>query len=58
MRARLLSRLRRPRGQTAAEYMGVLLVVAAIITAILTTDLGHEISQRLTELVRDIGGER
>jgi len=43
-----------PRGQTAAEYMGVLLVVAAIIAAIATTDIGQDISERLQQLVRDI----
>jgi hypothetical protein len=46
------------RGQTAAEYMGVLLVVAAIIVAIVATDPGQEISHRLSQLVRDIAGER
>lgn len=44
------------RGQTASEYMGVLLVVVAIIAAVATTDIGHDISERLSQLVRDIAG--
>jgi hypothetical protein len=46
------------RGQTGAEYLGVLLVVAAVITALLTTDPGHAVSEALSDLVRDIAGER
>ena len=49
---------RAPRGQTAAEYLGVLLVVAAIIVAIVATDPGQAISDKLSEIVRDIAGER
>jgi hypothetical protein len=44
------------RGQTAAEYLGVLLVVSVIIAALATTDIGHELTSRLSELVRDIAG--
>jgi Flp pilus assembly pilin Flp len=44
--------------QTAAEYLGVLLVVAAIIMAIALTDPGQAISSKLSEIVRDIAGER
>jgi len=44
------------RGQTAAEYLGVLLVVSVIIAAIAMTDVGHDITARLSELVRDIAG--
>ncbi len=53
---RLLAR--DPRGQTAAEYLGVLLVVAAIIVAIVATDPGQAISDKLSDIVRDIAGER
>ena len=53
---RLLAR--DPRGQTGAEYLGVLLVVAAIIVAIVATDPGQAISDKLSEIVRDIAGER
>lgn len=45
-------------GQTAAEYLGVLLVVAAIIIAIAWTDPGQAISSKLSEIIRDIAGER
>jgi hypothetical protein len=36
--------VRRERGQTAAEYMGVLLIVAAIIAAVVTSDVGDRIA--------------
>ena len=44
------------RGQTAAEYMGVLLVVSVIIAAVATTGVGHDITSALSDLVRDIAG--
>jgi Flp pilus assembly pilin Flp len=44
------------RGQTAAEYLGVLHVVSVIIAAVATTDMGHDITTRLSELVQDISG--
>jgi hypothetical protein len=44
--------------QTAAEYLGVLLVVAAIVTAIAWTDPGQAISGKLSQIVRDIAGDR
>ena len=46
----------RARGQTAAEYMGVLLVVSVIIAAVATTSVGHDITSALSDLVRDIAG--
>jgi Flp pilus assembly pilin Flp len=49
---------RDPSGQTGAEYLGVLLVVAAIIVAIVATDPGQAISDKLSDIVRDIAGER
>jgi Flp pilus assembly pilin Flp len=45
-----------PRGQTAAEYVGVLLVVSVIIAAVATTGVGHDITDKLSDLVRDISG--
>jgi hypothetical protein len=51
-----VARARSSRGQTAAEYIGVLLVVSVIIAALATTDLGHEITRQLSSLVRDIAG--
>jgi hypothetical protein len=44
------------RGQTAAEYLGVLLVVSVIIAAVATTEVGHDITRTLSDLVRDIAG--
>jgi Flp pilus assembly pilin Flp len=54
----LLLRLfvRAQRGQTAAEYLGVLLVVSVVIAAVAGTDLGHDITRKLSDLVRDISG--
>jgi pilus assembly protein Flp/PilA len=49
-------RARNPSGQTAAEYVGVLLVVSVIIAAVAKTDVGHEITDKLSSLVRDISG--
>ena len=37
-------RARSERGQTAAEYLGVLLIVSVIIATLATTDIGHEIT--------------
>jgi hypothetical protein len=53
-----LALLRSPRAQTAAEYLGVLLVVAAIIIAIVWTDPGQAISSKLSDIIRDITGDR
>jgi hypothetical protein len=55
---RAIQLVRSPRAQTAAEYLGVLLVVAAIVTAIAWTDPGHAISSKLSEIVHDIAGDR
>jgi hypothetical protein len=51
-----LVRARLAHGQTAAEYVGVLLVVSAIIVGVATTDVGHDITEKLSQLVRDIAG--
>ena len=51
-------RVREQRGQTAAEYLGVLLVVSAIIVGLIGTDIGHTITEKLSSLVRDIAGDR
>ena len=51
-------RLRDTSAQTAAEYLGVLLVVAAIIIAIAWTDPGQAISSKLSDIIRDIAGDR
>lgn len=52
----LLARVRCARGQTAAEYIGVLLIVSVIIATLATTDIGHAITGELSRLVQDIAG--
>jgi Flp pilus assembly pilin Flp len=48
------SRARDSQGQTAAEYVGVLLVVGVIVAVVARSGLGHQITDSLTGLVRDI----
>ena len=48
----LAERARENRGQTAAEYMGVLLVVSVIIAAVATTDIGETIKTEAVRLVK------
>jgi hypothetical protein len=52
----MLRRLRSQAGQTASEYMGVLLVVAAIVAAITASPLAGQIANRTKELICKIGG--
>ncbi|MFI1222561.1 MULTISPECIES: hypothetical protein [unclassified Streptomyces] len=42
------------RGQTAFEYLGIILVVVAIIGAIVATGIGGAISKRIEGLVNSI----
>ncbi|MET4669552.1 hypothetical protein [Streptomyces sp. PvR018] len=42
------------RGQTAFEYLGIILVVVAIIGAIVATGIGGAISARISGLVNSI----
>jgi hypothetical protein len=51
----LAERAREQRGQTAAEYMGILFIVAAIIAAIFATPLASNIAKRVGEIVDHIG---
>jgi len=54
--ARLLARLRGTRGQTAAEYMGALLLVAVIIGALLASGIPAQIANRMLGSVDAIAG--
>jgi hypothetical protein len=47
----LLERTRENRGQTAAEYMGVLLVVSVIIAGVSQTHIGDTIVEKMKHLV-------
>jgi hypothetical protein len=52
----LAERARENRGQTAAEYMGVLLVISVIIAAVSQTEIGEAIKTECLRLVRKIAG--
>jgi Flp pilus assembly pilin Flp len=52
----LVERARENRGQTAAEYMGVLLVVSVIIAAVAQTKVGDQIVTKIGSLVDHIAG--
>ena len=44
------------RGQTASEYMGILLIVAVIVAAVVKSGIAGTIGHRIGELVDQIGG--
>jgi Flp pilus assembly pilin Flp len=50
----LAERARDDRGQTAAEYMGILFIVSAIIAAVVLGDVGGQIKHQLHTIVNDI----
>jgi Flp pilus assembly pilin Flp len=55
----LIERARENRGQTAAEYMGVLLVVSVIIAGVSQTGIGDQIVEKMKGLVNAIAaGEK
>jgi Flp pilus assembly pilin Flp len=54
--AGLVERARENRGQTAAEYMGVLLVVSVIIAGVAQTKIGDQIVEKMKHLVDQIAG--
>jgi hypothetical protein len=53
---RLAERARENRGQTAAEYMGVLLVVSVIIAGVSQTKIGDQIVEKMKHLIDQIAG--
>jgi Flp pilus assembly pilin Flp len=50
----LAERARDQRGQTAAEYMGILFIVSAIIAAVMLGNIGGLIKTQLHSIVSDI----
>ena len=54
----LAERAKEQRGQTAAEYMGILLIISLIIAALFTAGIGSKIAGGVADLVRDIGAGR
>ena len=51
----LVERMREQRGQTAAEYMGILFVVAALIVGAMGAHMDTAIRDRLAAIVKAIG---
>ena len=54
--ARLRARLADQSGQTAAEYMGILLVVAVIIGALIAANVDNRIADAANGMVDKIAG--
>jgi len=54
--ARITRRVQGERGQTAAEYMGIVVIVAIIIVAIATSGLGATIATDITSKIAEIFG--
>ena len=52
----LAARASEQRGQTAAEYMGILLIVSLIIAALITAGVAGDIAGKVDELIGKIGG--
>ena len=50
-----VERMREERGQTAAEYMGILFVVAALIVGVMGAHMDTSIRDRLGKIVEAIG---
>ncbi|MFC8492158.1 Flp family type IVb pilin [Streptomyces sp. NPDC057235] len=44
------------RGQTAVEYLGIIVVVVAIVVAITGTDIGQSIKTAITDKIADLIG--
>ncbi|WP_327374421.1 Flp family type IVb pilin [Streptomyces sp. NBC_01216] len=49
-------RLRGDRGQTAVEYLGIIVVVVAIVVAITGTDIGQTIKGAITNKIAELTG--
>ncbi|KOU24694.1 hypothetical protein ADK52_13915 [Streptomyces sp. WM6372] len=58
MRNRYETKAARDRGQTAFEYLGIILVVVVIIGAIIGTGIGQAITTKITGAVASITAGR
>ncbi len=54
MFAAMARRMRDERGQTATEYVGIILVVVAIIGAIVASGIGSQITGKITQAINSI----
>ncbi|MEU3604441.1 Flp family type IVb pilin [Streptomyces sp. NPDC035033] len=55
-KARLALTARGDRGQTAVEYLGIIVVVVAIVVAITGTDLGQSIKNAIAQKITELTG--
>ncbi|MFD4374391.1 Flp family type IVb pilin [Streptomyces sp. NPDC058486] len=55
-RTRLILTSRGDRGQTAVEYLGIIVVVVAIVVAITGTDIGTTILTAIKNKIADLTG--
>lgn len=56
--ARLRSRMRDDSGQTAAEYLGIIVVIAVIIGILAQSDIGDELLGNITDTITNIFNEQ
>jgi Flp pilus assembly pilin Flp len=56
MGEKLVARMREQRGQTAAEYLGVIVVIAVIVLALAKSKIGEEIGGKIKDLIGQIAG--
>ncbi len=52
---RLRDRASNDSGQAAAEYLGIIVVVAAIITVLSSTEIGDSLKKAITEAIGKVG---
>lgn len=45
-------------GQTAAEYIGIILVVVAVIAAVVASGIGEAITDGITDAIKDVKGPK
>lgn len=50
------SRRDRDRGQTAAEYLGVIVVIAAIIGVLAASDIGQTLVDAINQAIANVAG--